>query len=63
MNLLFFLPSLFPFLDVAIGPSFSGNMDPSNIDPVTKAIVIVVLALFLAFVGYLIWKSLRKNDN
>lgn len=53
----------FPFLDVAIGPSFSGNVNVDTIDPVTKVILVAVLVIFLAFVGYLIWKSLQKKDK
>jgi len=63
MNLLYFLPLYFPFLDVAFGPSFSSNIDGDTIDPATKVILIVVLIFFLAFVGYLIWKSLKNNDK
>lgn len=48
----------FSFLDVAFGPSFSAG----EIDPVTKGIVVIILILFLGFVGYLIWKSLQKKD-
>lgn len=61
MNLLSYLPIYFPFLDVAFGPSFSNNMGASGIDPVTKTILIVVLVLFLAFIGYLIYNSLKKK--
>ena len=57
MNLLYFLPLYFPFLDVAFGPSFSMG----EIDPATKVIVIVVLVAFLGFVGYLIWNSRKKK--
>lgn len=63
MNLLSFLPLYFPFLDVAFGPSFSSNVNAETIDPVTKTILIAVLVIFLAFVGYLIWKSLQKKDK
>ena len=59
MNLLSNLISHLTFLDVAFGPSFSMG----ETDPATKAILIVVLVLFLAFVGYLIWKSIRKKDD
>jgi len=59
MSLYHLLPMYFPFLDVAFGPSFSMG----EVDPVTKVIVIIVLLFFLAFIGYLIWKSLRKKDN
>lgn len=65
MNLFFSLWTLFPFLDVAFGPSFSSDVDASTFDPVTKGILIAVLVLFLAFVGYLIWKSIKdkRDDN
>lgn len=61
MNLFLFLPMYFPYLDVAIGPSFSGNVDASTIDPATKIILIAVLVLFLAFIGYLIYNALKKK--
>lgn len=61
MNIFTFLPMYLPFLDVAFGPSFSGNFDSDTIDPITKGILILVLVLFLAFIGYLIWKSLQKK--
>ena len=57
MNLLYFLPLYFPFLDVAFGPSFSMG----EVDPATKVIVILILVLFLAFVGWLIYNSLKKK--
>ena len=57
MNLLYFLPLYFPFLDVAFGPSFSMG----EVDPATKVIVLVILVLFLAFVGWLIYNSLKKK--
>jgi len=57
MNLLYFLPLYFPFLDVAFGPSFSMG----EVDPATKVIVIVILIAFLSFVGYLIWNSIKKK--
>lgn len=57
MNLLYFLPLYFPFLDVAFGPSFSMG----EVDPATKVIVIIILVLFLAFVGWLIYNSLKKK--
>ncbi len=57
MILFLFYP--FSFLDVAFGPSFSVG----EIDPVTKGIVVIILILFLGFVGYLIWKSLQKKDK
>lgn len=49
------------FLDVAFGPSFSGNFGTDAIDPVTKVILIIVLVAFLAFIGYLIYRSLKKK--
>ena len=55
--------NIFPFLDVAIGPSFSSNLNGDSIDPITKIILIAILVIFLAFVGYLIWKSLQKKDK
>lgn len=61
MNIFTFLPMYFPFLDVAFGPSFSGNFDTDAIDPVTKVILIMVLVLFLIFIGYLIYNSLKKK--
>lgn len=61
MNLFFYLPMYFPFLDVAFGPSFSGNVNGDTIDPATKVILIVVLVLFLAFIGYLIYNALKKK--
>ena len=61
MNIFYFLPMYLPFLDVAFGPSFSGNFDSDTIDPITKGILILVLVLVLAFIGYLIWKSLQKK--
>ena len=63
MNILNFLPMHLPFLDVAFGPSFSTSFDGDSIDPVTKAILIAVLVLFLTFIGYLIWNSLHKKDK
>ena len=57
MNLLYFRTLYFPFLDVAFGPSFSMG----EVDPATKVIVIVVLILFLSFVGWLIYNSLKKK--
>ena len=57
MNLLYFLSLYFPFLDVAFGPSFSMG----EVDPATKVIVIIILVLFLAFVGWLIYNSLKKK--
>lgn len=47
-------------LDVAYSPmgSYMGETSPA-----TKAILLVVLVLFLAFVGYLIWKSIRRKDD
>lgn len=57
MNSLFSLWNRLSFLDVAYGPSiFVGE-----IDPVTKALVIVILILFLAFVGYLIYNSIKRK--
>lgn len=61
MNIFHFLPLYLPFLDVAFGPSFSGNFNGDAIDPVTKVILIVVLVLFLVFIGYLIYSSLNKK--
>lgn len=63
MNFLLFLPMYLPFLDVAFGPSFSSGDLDTALDPATKAILIVVLVLFLAFIGYLIWKSIRDKKN
>ena len=59
MNIFSFLSMYLPFLDVAIGPSFSTN----EIDPATKAIVLIILIVFLCFIGYLIWNSLHKKDK
>ncbi len=56
MNFLSLLPLHFPFLDVAFGPSFS--MGETTL--ATKIILLAVLALFLLFIGYLIWKSIKK---
>ena len=61
MNIFYFLPIYLPFLDVAFGPSFSGNVNGDAIDPVTKGILILVFVLFLAFIGYLIYNSLKKK--
>ena len=57
MNIFNFLPMYFPFLDVAFGPSFSA----SEVDPVTKGILLVILVLFLLFIGYLIYNVLKKK--
>ena len=57
MNIFNFLSLYMPFLDVAIGPSFSMG----EVDPATKVIVIVILIAFLGFIGYLIWNSLKKD--
>ena len=61
MNIFSFLPMYLPFLDVAFGPSFSENFNGDAIDPVTKVILVVVLLLFLSFIGYLIYNSLKKK--
>lgn len=61
MNLLSNLMSRMTFLDVAFGPSFSGNVNGDAIDPVTKGILIIVFLAFLGFIGYLIWNSLKKD--
>lgn len=45
------------YLDVAFGPSFSAG----EVDPVTKGILLVILVLFLAFIGYLIYTALKKK--
>ena len=63
MNIFHFLSLYFPLLDVAFGPSFSGNADASTLDPATKIILIVVLVIFLVFIGYLIWKALHSNHD
>ena len=63
MNLLNNLVSRLTLLDVAIGPSFSGSFDGDSIDPITRVILIVVLVLFLVFIGYLIWKSLQNKNK
>ncbi len=59
MNILFSLWTLLPFLDMASTPSiFVHKPDPAKV-----AFIIVVLVLFLAFIGYLIWKSIRDKKE
>lgn len=60
MNLLNNLLYRLSFLDVAYSPmgSYVGETSPA-----TKAILLAILVLFLAFVGYLIWKSIRRKDD
>ena len=59
MNLSSLLKHQLALLDVAFGPSFSMG----EIDTGTKVILIAVLVIFLAFVGYLIWNTLRKKKD
>lgn len=60
MNLFYFLPFYFPFLDLApINPVINHG----TTSPETKAIIIGILVVFLAFVGYLIWKAIRRKDD
>ncbi|MBP3570151.1 MAG: hypothetical protein J6K04_13425 [Lachnospiraceae bacterium] len=61
MNLLNTLLYQLALLDVAFGPSFSAEEVNATTDPVTKVILIVVFICFLAFIGYLIWNSLKKK--
>lgn len=61
MNLLNTLLYRLALLDVAFGPSFSADEVNTATDPVTKVILIVVFVCFLAFIGYLIWNSLKKK--
>lgn len=60
MNLLSTLLYPLSLLDVAYSPmgSYVGETSPA-----TKAILLAILILFLAFVGYLIWKSIQRNDD
>ncbi len=51
---------LLPFLDVAYSPMGSYVGETTL---VTKIILLAVLILFLAFVGYLIWSSIHKKDD
>lgn len=60
MNLFYFLPFCFPFLDLApIGPVINHG----TTSPETKAIIIGLLVVFLAFVGYLIWKAIKNKRD
>ncbi len=52
--------TLFPFLDIApMTPSVYVN----SADPATVIVVLLVLVLFLGFVGYLVWKSIRSRHD
>ena len=61
MNLLNALQFQLSLLYVAFGPSFSADEVNAAMDPVTKIILIIVFVCFLAFIGYLIWNSLKKK--
>lgn len=60
MNLLSIFLYPFSLLDAAVSPmgSFVGETSTA-----TKIILLVILILFLAFVVYLIWNSIRKKDD
>ncbi len=50
---------LFTLLDLV--PTKPITYNPGKADPTVQVIVIIILILFLAFVGYLIWKSIRDK--
>ena len=58
MNLM--LLYVFTFLDLVPPQPVTIPMN-QNVDPTTKIIVVCVLIFFLAFIGYLIWKSIRDK--
>ena len=58
MNL--FLLYVFTFLDLVPPQPVTIPMN-QTVDPITKIIAVGVLILFLAFIGYLIWKSIRDK--
>lgn len=73
MNLLFSLPTLFPFLDLVITPRSTPTpspfpdqvIDPQSIvatpDSSLSTPLLFLFVLFLIFIGCLIWSALRKK--
>ena len=71
MNILFSLWNLLPFLDIAITPRSTATPTPLA-DPVVTPVptqaasgipgtLLIVLIIFLIFIGILIWKTLKKK--
>lgn len=58
MNLIYYVQFLIPFLDLVPMTHNFGTTSPE-----TKVVILAVLAIFLAFVGYLLWRTLRKKDK
>lgn len=56
MNALFSLWTLFPFLDQVVTPPSATPPDSS-----LSTLLVIILILFLAFIGYLIWCALTKK--
>ena len=69
MNILFSLRNLLPFLDLVITPRSTATPTPDpEITPVpTQAtdsmpgVLLIVLIIFLIFIGILIWNVLKKK--
>lgn len=72
MNLFLSLRNLLPFLDMVITPRSTPTPSPSLdqvIEPQTSTtpeasftgLLLIVLVIFLIFVGCLIWKSLKQK--
>lgn len=61
MNLFFSLWTLFPFLDLVITPPPEITTPTGEPSPAMSPVPIIVLVLFLIFIGYLIWNALKKK--
>lgn len=71
MNILFSLWNLLPFLDLIWEPTFTPTptavldqvIEPQVTSPETSftGLLLIVLVLFLTFIGYLIWNALKKK--
>jgi len=71
MNIPFPFWNLLPFLDLVIEPSFTSTptvvldqvVEPQPLPPDASftGLLLIALALFLAFIGCLIWNALKKK--
>ena len=71
MSIFFSVWNLLPFLDIVIEPRFTPTptvvldqvIEPQPLPPDTSftGLLLIVLVLFLAFIGCLIWNALKKK--
>lgn len=69
MNILFSLRNLLPFLDLVITPRSTATPTPEpTITPIPAqgadsmpGVLLIVLIIFLIFIGILIWNALKKK--